>query len=130
MTYKEVAAMIAETNIANAYYQFDEGTGQQPPFICFFYDYSDDMLADNSNYQKIEHLIIELYTEQKDFSLMSTLEAVLGSHDLVYTRSSEYIDSEKMQLEVYEMDVLITAETPTNEAETPVNTEEDNEQQS
>ena len=127
MTSKEVATMISGTNINYAYYQFDEGTDQQTPFICYFYESSDDMLADNSNYQKIERLIIELYTDKKDFELMATVEAALTSHGLVWTRESVYIDEEKLQEEIYSMDVIITEEPPTPPAE---NTEEQNGEQS
>lgn len=111
MTHAEVKTMLASVGIPTAYYQFPDNTGQQPPFICFFYNYNNDFLADDKNYQKIEHLIVELYTDNKDFSLEAAVEAALSSHDIVYTRNEEYIDSEQMYLVVYESDVIITEET-------------------
>ena len=111
MTHAEVKTMLASVGIPTAYDQFPDNTGQQPPFICFFYNYNNDFLADDKNYQKIEHLIVELYTDNKDFSLEAAVEADLSSHDIVYTRNEEYIDSEQMYLVVYESDVIITEET-------------------
>lgn len=108
MTTKEVAAMVAEIGVPYAYYQFPEGTGQETPFICFFYSYNNDVKADNRNYQKIERLIIELYTDNKDFDLERRVESVLASHDMVWSREEEWIDSERMLEVVFEMDVIIT----------------------
>jgi len=117
MTYAQVKTMLCtipldtSTTIPTAYYQFPDDTPQQPPFICFFYSNSNDVLADNTNYQKIEHLIVELYTDNKDFTLEAAVEAVLSSNGLVYTRDEEYLDSERMQEVIYETDVIITEET-------------------
>lgn len=111
MTTKQVANMIASIGVPYAYYQFPEGTEQATPFVCFFYSEDNDVKADNSNYQKIEHLIIELYTDNKDFSLEATVEGVLRTNEMVWTRSEEYIDSERMVMVVYEMDVVITEES-------------------
>lgn len=110
MTFKQVASMVDSIGIPNAYYQFPEGTEQPTPFVCFFFSENNDFLADDSNYQKIEHLIIELYTDNKDFGLEATVESVLQSNGLVWTRDEEWIESERMLEVVYEMDVIITSE--------------------
>lgn len=111
MTYKEISQMIAEVGVPYAYYQFPEGTGQEPPFICFYYPNNNDFVADGENYVKVVQLVIELYTDNKDFSLEATLEAVLAEHDLVFTREETYIDSERMYLETYYTEVIINADS-------------------
>lgn len=110
MTYKEVATMINSIGIPYAYYQFPDGTGQACPFICFFFSDSNDLVAENTNYQKIRPLNIELYTDNKDFALEETVETVLNSNGLVYDRSESYLDSERMFMVVYTTDILITEE--------------------
>lgn len=110
MTYKQIASMISEVGIPYAYYQFPNDTPQSPPFICFYYPNSDNFSADNLPYALITELTIELYTDAKDFSLESTLETILINHGLNWNKSEVYIDSEKMQMEVYEMEVLINAD--------------------
>ena len=61
MTYKEVNTMISSIGIPYAYNQFSQDDGQVPPFICFLYDSaSNDLMADNYNYQPIRPLTIEL----------------------------------------------------------------------
>lgn len=114
MTNKEINTMLAEIGIPTAYYQFPDNTGQEPPFICFFYAYDNDLKADDSNYQKIEHLIVELYTDTKDFSLENRVEGILADYGMVWTRNEEFLDSERMHEVIYEMDVVITSEV-TNE---------------
>ena len=121
MTTQEVAAMVASIGIPYAYYQFPEGTAQATPFACFFYAYNNDLKADDSNYQKIEHLILEVYTDNKDFELEATVEAALASYGMVWSRTEEWIDSERMLEVVYEMDVVITESDP--EPTTTENTE-------
>ena len=69
------------------------------------------MLADNSNYQKIEHLIVELYTDNKSFTAEAAVEQVLADHGMVWSRSEAQIDSERMYEVVYEMDVIITEDS-------------------
>lgn len=110
MTYQQVASMVSEIGVPTAYYQFPEGTDQACPFVCFFFTGSDDLKADNSNYQRIRPLAIELYTDAKDFTLEQTVENVLNQHGLVYDREESYIDSERMNMVVYTTDIIITEE--------------------
>lgn len=107
MTHEEIATMVGSIGLPYAYYQFPEGTGQAPPFVVFFYSQTDDVYADNSNYQRIEQLNIELYTKEKDFDTEATLEGVLKNNGLTYYKYESYIDSEKMFQIAYEMEVII-----------------------
>ena len=114
MTYTEISTMISSIGVPYAYYQFPKGTDTAPPFVCFFYSQDNDFKADNANYQKIEHLIIELYTDNKDFTLEATVESVLGQNGLVWMKQEEWIDTERMLEVVYETEVIITEEEEEN----------------
>lgn len=107
MTFAEVYNMINGIGLPCAYYQFPDNTGQQPPFICFFYSNSDDFAADNSNYTKIETLVIELYTDVKDFEKEAAIETALKAKGLTWTREEEFLDSEQMHETIYTTEVLI-----------------------
>lgn len=111
MTYKEVASMIESIGVPFAYYQFSRDTAKPCPFICFYYGDSNDMAADNTNYQRIRPLILELYTDEKDFSLEQTVETTLNNYGLVYSRSESVIDSEKMYLVAFTANIVIKEET-------------------
>ena len=114
MTYAEVKTMLdaveisSNVSVPNAYYQFEDDTGIIPPFICFYFTGSRDLYADNTNYQKIDHLVVELYTKEKDFTLEAKLEGVLNSNGLTWSREETHLDDERMYVEVYDMDVIIT----------------------
>lgn len=110
MTYTQVADMIEGIGLPFAYDHFDEGNASPPPFICFYFEGSGDLAADNSNYQRIRPLTLELYTDNKDFSLEETVEAALNSAGLVFSRSETYIDSERMYEVVFATDIIISEE--------------------
>lgn len=114
MTYKQIAQMIASIGVPYAYYQFPNNTPQNPPFICFFYTQNNDVVADDSNYQKVERLAIELYTDNKDFSLESALESVLNANGLVYTREETHLDSERMYEVIFTTEIVINTEVNDN----------------
>lgn len=110
MTTKEIATMLSGLNIPTAYYQFPE-TLEGPPFLCFFYQSNNDMLADDVNYVRIDHLVVELYTDNKDFGLEKQLEGILTDAGMVWEKSEQYLDDERMFEVVYEMDVIITEDS-------------------
>ena len=107
MSNKEVADMIAEIDLPFAYYQFPDDTEQSPPFVCFLYPDDTDVFADNSNYICKRRLVVELYTDNKDFTLEATVEGVLASHDLTFAKGETYIASERMWQVTYETEVII-----------------------
>ena len=107
MTYQEVAQMVEEIGLPFEYYQFDDKTEQQPPFVVFYYPEIDDLYADDENYQRITVLAIELYTDNKDFLLESTVEGVLKEHHITYTKNEAYIPEEEMYEVAYDMEVII-----------------------
>lgn len=107
MTLQEVNNMVESIGLPYAYFQFPERTGQAPPFICFFYTNSDDLFADDSNYQDIRRLNIELYTSTKDFALEKTIEDTLKLNGFSYYREENFIETEKIWQIAYEMEVMI-----------------------
>lgn len=110
MSYSQVYDMIQTAHIPAAYYQFTKQTAVEPPFICFYFESDDDMIADNTNYQKIGNLVIELYTAAKDRIAEFTVEQMLKYNDLVYTRSEEAIDSEQLYMVVFRTSIVIAEE--------------------
>lgn len=107
MTYLEVANMVESIRLPYAYHSFPEGTGQALPFVVFFYSETDDQFADNTNYQRIVTLNIELYTKDKDFNLEAVVEDIIFNNGLTYYKEENYIKSELMWQIAYEMEVII-----------------------
>ena len=109
MTYAEISQMISAVGIPYAYHHFEEGSGQQPPFITFYYQGDNDFIADNINYQAIRPMTLELYTDNKDFALEAAVESVLTANDLAFSRTEVFIDSEQMYMVTYYTEVIINA---------------------
>ena len=109
MTFQQVKTMISAVGIPYAYHHFEEGSGQQPPFITFYYQGDNDLVADNTNYAAIRPLTIELYTDNKDFALEAAVESVLTANDLAFSRTEVFIDSEQMYMVTYYTEVIINA---------------------
>lgn len=119
MTYKEVYQKISGITVSTAttdtipaaYLQFPEddpsNPAPPPPFITYYYSGSDDLIADNINYQRIRPLVLELYCDSKDFTLEKAVEDFLTSNGFVYSKSEEYIDSEKLYMTTFETEVII-----------------------
>lgn len=107
MTYETVAKMVESIGLPYAYYQFPDGTAQEPPFVVFFYSGIDDLYADETNYQRIVTLNIELYTNEKDFDNEATIEGVLANNNLTYYKEENYIETEQLFQVAYEMEVII-----------------------
>lgn len=115
MTTTQIASMIASIGVPYAYYQFPEGTEQPTPFVCFYYPDEPDFYADDSNYTNIKHLVIEVYTDNKDFELEATVEGALRASGMSWAKSETPIESERMFEVIYETDVVITEDNNNGE---------------
>lgn len=109
MTTKGIKQMIESVGVPFAYYQFEDGTALKPPFICFYYPASDDVYADDENYQAITELTIELYSEYRDFETEALIEAALKANGLTYAKAEAHEDDEKLMEIIYETEVILNA---------------------
>lgn len=109
MTTQDIAAMMEQLDIPTAYYQFDQ-TDVEPPFVTFYYPDRFDLAADDLNYVKIPELVIELSTDNKDFEREAQIEQLLADHGLVYEKTEDWIESERMYTITYSTSFVLTEE--------------------
>jgi len=109
MTITEVENMMDEIGIPVSYYKFDEGSGIQPPFAVWYFPFSNDVMADNINYVDVRQLVIELYTDEKDFELEETIKQILIAHELPCAYSEDYLSDEMMFVVSFESEVMLNA---------------------
>lgn len=107
MTYKEITTMIASFGVPYTYDSFPNNVAPDPPYIVFNYPSINDFGADNVNYVSIDTVNIELYTQSKDFSLESAIEAKLNENGFFYDKSETYIRQENL----YQITFVIEAIT-------------------
>lgn len=106
MTYNDVITMLEEVGLPLAYDHFAEGESPDPPFLVFLYPGSDNMFADDTVFQKIDELNIELYTDVKDPETETQIEDILIAHDLPYEKSEVWIESEKLYEVLYQTQII------------------------
>ena len=106
MTHEEVKTVLEGAGIPLAYDHFAEGESPDPPFLVFLYPGSDNLFADNSVYQRIDNLNIELYTDRKDPEMEGRLEDLLTEHELPWEKSEVWIESEKMYEVLYQTQII------------------------
>lgn len=98
MKVSEMYTLISSLRIPTAYQVFK--TPQNPPYICISILSTDNFFADDNVRKKINHWLIELYTEKKDPTLEASLEAKLPP----WNKSEDYLNDEKLFLIAYEFD--------------------------
>lgn len=108
MTYEEVNLMVAEIGYPYTYYEFKSGPVEMP-FVVFYYPARSDFHADGENYVRIEQLIIELYTSNKDFAAEARVEAVLKKYGFTYEKAERRWEEENSYEAIYSMEVIINA---------------------
>ena len=106
MTYDDVITMLEEAGLPLAYDHLAEGESPDPPFLVFLYPGSDNMFADDTVFQKIDELNIELYTDIKDPETETQIEDILIRHDLPYEKSEVWIESEKLYEVLYQTQII------------------------
>jgi hypothetical protein len=77
-----------------------------PPFLCFLFPGSDNLFADDTVFQKIDELNIELYTDKKDPDTETGIENILNSHELPFEKSEVWIEEEKMYEVLYQTQII------------------------
>lgn len=111
MRLQELDGIIASIGLPYAYYAFkkpvDGGVAQAPPYIVYLSPGRSDFFADDSNYQGILDLNIELYTRTKRYDLEAQVEAVLAANDMAFGKMETYIDSDDVFMITYITEVLI-----------------------
>ena len=105
---QEVRILLEKCGIPFRYHHWCKNSNEGPPPIPFgvfvFYG-SNNLIADSTVYHKGHRVRAEIYSEIHDPALLSTFEAVLDAAEIPYQNDETYIDSEKMFMNTYELEV-------------------------
>lgn len=94
-----------------AYRAFPVGKAPKLPFICYLCTNTDNFNADDSVYQVIQGVDIELYTAKKDEASERAIETMLSEYHLSWEKYEDYIDSENCYMITYSIEIVITQTT-------------------
>ena len=111
MTLKELnAALQTIPGFAKkvAYRAFPVGKAPKLPFICYLCTNTNNFDADESVYQVIQEVDIELYTAKKDEASETAVEDKLNECGLVWEKYEDYLDSENCYMITYSTSLVIT----------------------
>ena len=103
MTQAELYTMLTSLGLPVAYRAFKEPT--DPPFICYIFQNSGDLMADNANTVSLNSFDIEFYADEKDLTNESAIEALLKANKMPYRKYSAWIESEKLEETIYEIQI-------------------------
>lgn len=101
MPYEDIFKLLKSTGIPVTYNAWK--TKKKLPYICYLNAYSNNFAADGNVYYLINHLQIELYTEEKDTEAEEKVEQALSS--FFWEKTEEYIDTERCYQIIYEIEV-------------------------
>lgn len=106
MTLAEIKTALEASGYPVAYHHFKVGTAPGLPFVVYLAEIQ-PIGADNTVYQQIARVRVELYTDRKDPEAERRVRAALLAAGMYPNPAGEtYIDSEKMYMNVYESEVV------------------------
>lgn len=106
MTLAELVTILKSTGYPVAYSHFNSDSVPPPPFITYRVDGSANYFADDRVHQKINNVLIELYTNKKDLSAETAVETALDANDLPYETTETWIESEMLFQRAYTIGVI------------------------
>lgn len=108
MTPLDVEKMLEELGIPYRYNHFTQREMEDIilPIAVWNVPGTNNFFADGKAYKKIKQLEIELYMDEKDWSLEEKLEKILDKNGIAWQQTaSEWLESENMWESLYEMEV-------------------------
>ena len=103
MNLEDVKKLLDSTGLPVTYYAWPEEKAPELPYICYLVAYSNNFSADGTVYAPVNHLQVELYTEQKEPQTEERVENALSS--LFWQKTETYIESEQCYQIMYEIEV-------------------------
>ncbi len=100
MTLAQLNTLLLTLHLPVAYDHFSEPTAS--PYIVYHFLNDNNFNADNKTYIKVNHIMVELYTETKNTATEALLEALLD--DYVYVKSEDYLTDDNLFVIYYEIE--------------------------
>lgn len=112
--FRQLLGQFETYGIPITYYSYPEKHAPELPYAVYYFPDTRPEAADNRNWSEIPTINIEVYTREKDFLLEHTVDGILDSYGLVYTKTEAYLNSENMYQVLYQTEVTIWDESDTD----------------
>ena len=106
MKAKVVEKLMKSIGLPYAYYSWPEGAAPDLPYVVYYFPTGSTEAADNTVWNGVLALNIELYTNKRSAGVESKIETALAKYDLPFTRSESYLNEERMFEVLYETEVI------------------------
>lgn len=104
-TPQDIRGILQSTGIPFAYRLWEEGKAPPLPYGLYYAGRANNFAADGKVHFTAQRYTIELYTEKKEPDTEALLENALNSAEIFWTKDEAYIESERMNEIIYEIEV-------------------------
>jgi len=104
MTQAELFQELKNIGLPLTYHHFT--TPPALPYLIYLFSYSNDLIADNQNYQEISNFQIELYSNKKDLASEKLVEDKFKALRMPYSKLETWIDTENLYQIIYEIQII------------------------
>ena len=94
---------LKSTGLPVVYRAWPEGEAPGLPFICYYCEDDNPLIADAAVFFASTNVRVELYTETKDFARETLVETALAGYP--WQKTEIYISTEKCYMILYEIEV-------------------------
>lgn len=110
MTQKELYTMLTSTGLEVAYGHFADDENVALPFITYSFDTTANMSADNSVYQHIQHVQVDLFSAEQDRALEKRLEDVFSNNEIIWASTDTNEEDELVYRITYDFMIYLEDE--------------------
>lgn len=105
MTEKELVLILKKAKIPLFYREFSSSAQIKPPYMVYYRENNDNIYADDEAYIVSKNMVVELYTEKKDFALEEKIEKIFAENGIICEIDEVYIPEEKIHEIIYEFQI-------------------------
>lgn len=109
--FRQLLGQFETYGIPITYYSYPERHAPELPYAVYYFPDTRPEAADDKAWSEIPTINIEVYTREKDFLLEHTVDGILDSYGLVYTKTETYINNEHMFQVLYQMEEILWEES-------------------
>lgn len=105
MTMERLEELLRELGVPVAYHHFEEADGVEPPFIVFLETSTNNFAADGIVFYSFQRMVVELYADHRNLQLERSMEQLLTSHGIFFTKNMVFLHEQRLHEVYYEFEI-------------------------
>lgn len=104
MSLQILAEQLKTSGLPVSYRKWEKGNAPAPPYLLYYEQSTESLMADGGNYYRYKRVTVELYTRLKDWETEQALENALAPYH--WKKTAElWLEDQKMYMTTYEIEV-------------------------